>query len=82
MNRLISTFALSGLLSTCSLYASAGDTDPKTALPVDSHGQPAESNKEKANKKGEESSGANAGADHETMKKDAATSSGDQQEGK
>ncbi|SEP56757.1 hypothetical protein SAMN03159444_00067 [Pseudomonas sp. NFACC02] len=82
MNRLITTFALAGLLSTCSLLAVAQDNDPKTALPVDNHAKPKESNQEKANKKGEESSGANAGAETETLHKEAATANGEKQEGK
>jgi len=82
MNRLIKTLALTGLLSSCALYAMAEDTDPKTALPVDDHAQPVESNHEKAHKSGEEASGANAGADTETLKKEAATSTGAKQEGK
>lgn len=82
MNRLMTTLAFTGLLSTCPLYATAGDTDPKTALPVDNSAQPAESNEEKANKKGEEASGANAGAETESLKKEAATSTGEKTEGK
>lgn len=83
MNVKISALLLSGLLATCSLYAiAAEDKDPKTALPVDNTAQPKESNHEKANKSGEEASGGNAGADTETLKKEAATSKGEKQEGK
>lgn len=82
MNRLTNALVLTSLLSTCSLYAVAEDTDPKTALPVDNHAQPKESNQEKANKKGEESSGSNAGADAQTLHKEAATSNGEKKEGK
>nr|WP_314581941.1 hypothetical protein [uncultured Pseudomonas sp.] len=82
MNKLMNALALTGLLSSCSLYAMAEDTDPKTALPVDKTSQPTESNHEKADKAGEEASGANAGADSETLKKEAATSNGEQKEGK
>ncbi|WP_346830690.1 hypothetical protein ABDX87_27305 [Pseudomonas abietaniphila] len=82
MNRLITAFVLTGLLSAGPLLAVAQDNDPKTALPVDNQTQPKESNHEKANKKGEESSGANAGAETETLHKEAATTSGEKQEGK
>ena len=82
MNRLITPFVLTGLLSAGPLLAVAQDNDPKTTLPVDNHAQPKESNHEKANKKGEESSGANAGAETETLHKEAATANGEKQEGK
>jgi hypothetical protein len=71
MNAKTITLLFSALLTCSSLTALAEDNDPKTALPVDGHAQPKESNQEKANKKGEESSGANAGMESEVLKKDA-----------
>lgn len=81
MNRLLNTLALTGLLSTPFLAFAAGDNDPKTALPVDSV-QPKKSGSDNASKSGEEASGGNAGTDAETLKKEAATTKGEKEDGR
>lgn len=81
MNTKIAALTLAGLLSSCSFYALAaekttttGSAVPPAALPGLNQGQDAESNKDKASKKGEESSGANSGADSKTLEKDSGSS--------
>lgn len=80
MNTKFAALTLAGLLSSCSFYALAaektttGSAVPPAALPVLNQGQGAESNKEKASKKGEESSGANSGADSKSLEKDSGSS--------
>jgi hypothetical protein len=84
MNRTITTLAIASLLSTgsfCAMAAEKVDTPP-TAVPGVNQAQGAESNEEKANKKGEEASGSNSGADSQATEKDAATSSGSKGEEK
>lgn len=82
MNRKAAVFLLASLMSTGSLFAfaadktSSGSAVPPAALPGVNHAQGAESNAEKADKKGEEASGSNSGADTSAAEKDAATSSG------
>lgn len=78
MNRITSALALAGLFAVCSLNAFATeDKNPQTALPVDGHAQPAESNAEKANKRGEEASGSNSGADADALIKEKEAHSGE-----
>ncbi|MHC8290409.1 hypothetical protein ACYZUD_27080 [Pseudomonas sp. XS1P51] len=80
MNKQIVALTLAGLLSTCSLYAlaaektTAGSAVPPAALPGLNQAQGSESNEDKANKKGEESSGSNSGADSQTLEKDSGSS--------
>jgi hypothetical protein len=74
MNITIAALMLSGFLSASPLWVQAAEkttedaTIPPSALP--GLNQP-ESNEEKANKKGEEAAGSNAGSDAHSMKKDA-----------
>jgi hypothetical protein len=74
MNTTIAALMLTGLLSASPLYVLAAEkttedaTIPPSAVP--GLNQP-ESNEEKANKKGEEAAGSNAGADAHSNKKDA-----------
>lgn len=81
MNRNLAVLTLAGLLSSGSLYALAAETTkqgsalPPTALPGINQAQGAESNEDKADKKGEEASGSNSGADSKTLEKEAASSS-------
>jgi hypothetical protein len=84
MNTTIAALMLTGLLSASPLYVLAAEkttedaTIPPSALP----GLNTESNEEKANKKGEESAGSNAGADAHSIKKDAESEDdGDNQRG-
>lgn len=84
MNTTIAALMLTGLLSASPLYVLAAEkttedaTIPPSALP----GLNAESNEEKANKKGEEAAGSNAGADAHSIKKDAESEDdGDNQRG-
>jgi len=80
MNKNIAALSLASLLligPACTLAAeetNAGSAAPPTALPGVNSGSK-QSNEEKANKKGEESSGGNAGAQSHETEKDAATSS-------
>lgn len=80
MNSKIAALTLASLLSVCSLYTLAAEkvtedaTIPPSALPGLNQG--GESNKEKADKKGEEAAGSNSGAESEEIEKDAASSSG------
>jgi hypothetical protein len=85
MNITLATLMLTGLLSASPLYVQASEkntedaTIPPSSLP--GLNQP-ESNEEKADKKGEEAAGSNAGADEHSMKKDAASEDdGDNQRG-
>jgi hypothetical protein len=80
MNKTIATLALASLMLTgtgLSLAAEkAGSAAPPTAIPgVNQASNKSESNEEKANKKGEEASGSNSGAESKETEKDAATSS-------
>jgi hypothetical protein len=78
MNKTFATLTLASLLAVCSLSTLAADKSsavPPTAIPgVNQAG--AETKEEKADKKGEEASGGNAGADASATEKDDATSSG------
>jgi hypothetical protein len=78
MNRTITTLAIASLLSTGSFFAMASEKAdiPPTAIPGVNQAQGAESNEQKADKKGEEASGSNSGAESQETEKDAATSSG------
>lgn len=78
MNRTITALAIASLLSTGSFFALAAGKDavPPTAIPGINQGQGAESNEQKADKKGEEASGSNSGADSQATEKDADSSSG------
>ncbi|MGH8385908.1 MAG: hypothetical protein ACRESJ_10480 [Pseudomonas sp.] len=82
MNRKAAVLLFASLLSTCSLFVGAvektttGSSVPPAALPGINQAQGAESNEEKADKKGEEAAGSNSGADSDAAQKDAATSSG------
>lgn len=82
MNKTIVVLGLAGLLSTCPLLAfsadkSAGSAAPPSGIPGINQGG-SESNTDKADKKGEESSGSNSGAENHETEKDAATSSDSQ----
>lgn len=80
MNRTIAALTIAGLFA-CPLFALATEkvtedaAVPPAALPGINQTQGTESKEEKADKKGEEASGSNSGADPEAMEKDAATSS-------
>lgn len=85
MNITIAALMLAGLLSASPLLVQASEkttedaTIPPSSLP--GLNQP-ESNEEKADKKGEEASGSNAGADAHAIKKDAESEDdGDNQRG-
>lgn len=86
MNRKMLALAVAALLSTGSFFtpvaekAAAGSAVPPAAIPGINQSQDAESKDEKANKKGEEASGSNSGAESHEMEKDAASSSGSQDE--
>lgn len=88
MNRKIAAITLTGLLAACPLFASAvGQTAdesaaPPTALPGVNQAGKAQSNADKADKKGEEASGSNSGAESHETAKDAATSSDSEDLGK
>ncbi|WP_434707635.1 hypothetical protein J3P75_17530 [Pseudomonas sp. R1-1] len=80
MNRNIAAISLATLFLIVPLHASSAETTagaatPATALPGVNHAESSRDHDEKANKKGEESSGANAGAEPHETQKDAATSS-------
>jgi hypothetical protein len=76
MNQTITSLAIASLLAMGSFFALAAETtSPSTAIPGVNQAQAAESNDEKANKKGEEAAGSNSGADEQAIEKDAATSS-------
>lgn len=77
MNRKIVVLGLASLMSICSLHLPAAETTtkgsavPPAAVPGINQAQGSESNEEKANKKGEEASGSNSGADSETMENES-----------
>ncbi|MEB2652403.1 hypothetical protein SOP89_13580 [Pseudomonas siliginis] len=80
MNKKIFAMSFFSLCLIGPLYAwaaetTAGAATPATALPGVNHAQSSSDHDEKANKKGEESSGANAGSEPHETEKDAATSS-------
>lgn len=80
MNRTIAALSFASLILINPLHASAAETTagaatPATALPGVNHAESSRDHDEKANKKGEESSGANAGSQPHETQKDAATSS-------
>lgn len=75
MNRTIAALMLGSLLSTTAQLAMAGSTVPPTGIPGVNQGG-TESKEDKADKKGEEASGSNSGAESHETEKDAQTSSG------
>ncbi|MFP0198169.1 hypothetical protein ACKJSM_23740 [Pseudomonas sp. PHC1] len=75
MNRTIAALMLGSLLSAAAPLAMAGSTVPPTGIPGVNQGG-TESKEEKADKKGEEASGSNSGAEAHETEKDAQTSSG------
>jgi hypothetical protein len=79
MNKSIVTMTLASLLLTGSLSSQAAEKSGTVEAPAVSPGanqaNSSESNDEKANKKGEEASGSNSGAEPKETQKDAATSS-------
>jgi len=75
MNKTIASLSIASLLAMGSFFALASETPPATAIPGVNQPQAAESNEEKANKKGEEASGSNSGADAQSLEKEAASSS-------
>lgn len=70
-----SSLCLIGPLHAWAAETTAGAATPATALPGVNHADSSRDHDEKANKKGEESSGANAGSQPHETEKDAATSS-------
>lgn len=80
MNGNIAAISLVSLFMIVPLHASSAETtagaaNPATALPGVNHAESSRDHDEKADKKGEESSGANAGSQPHETEKDAATSS-------
>ncbi|UDI94846.1 MULTISPECIES: hypothetical protein [unclassified Pseudomonas] len=75
MNRTIAALMLGSLLSANASLAMAGSSVPPTGIPGVNQGG-TESKEEKADKKGEEASGSNSGAEAHETEKDAQTSSG------
>ncbi len=81
MNKKIALLSLASLLMIGPMSASATDKNtaesaaPPNALPGVNHSKSSSAHDDKANKKGEESSGGNAGAQAHETEKDAATSS-------
>jgi len=75
MNRTIAALMLGSLLSATAPLAMAGSTVPPTGIPGVNQGG-TESKEDKADKKGEEASGSNSGAESHETDKDAQTSSG------
>ncbi|AWA38989.1 hypothetical protein ACTJK3_14165 [Pseudomonas sp. 22105] len=75
MNRTIAALMLGSLLSATAPLAMAGSTVPPTGIPGVNQGG-TESKEDKADKKGEEASGSNSGAEAHETEKDAQTSSG------
>jgi hypothetical protein len=74
-NKRVTALTLAGLLSFCPLFALAVEKTgasavPPAALPGVNQGG-TEAKEDKADKKGEEASGANSGADAETLERDA-----------
>lgn len=79
MNKRIAIFGLAGLLSIAPLLSlaaekTAGSAAPPTAMPGVNHGG-SHAKEDKADKKGEEASGSNSGAEVHETQKDAAGSS-------
>lgn len=74
MNRTLAVLSLAVLLSSGSFEALAADVTEQGSTAPPAAAQRPESNQEKADKKGEEASGSNSGADSKTMEKEAATS--------
>lgn len=79
MNRTIAALMLGSLLSATAPLAMAGSTVPPTGIPGVNQGG-TESRIDKADKKGEEASGSNSGAEAHETEKDAQTSSGSKNE--
>lgn len=75
MNRTIAALMLGSLLSATAPLSMAGSSVPPTGIPGVNHGG-TESKEDKADKKGEEASGSNSGAESHETDKDAQTSSG------
>ena len=80
MDNKIATLMLASLMLAGSALTlateKAGSAAPPTAIPgVNQSSNTSESNEEKTNKKGEEASGSNSGAESKETEKDAATSS-------
>jgi hypothetical protein len=75
INRLILALTLA-CLSSGALHVIAAESTavPPSAIPGINQGQSAQSNDDKASKKGEEASGSNSGADAQTTEKDSASS--------
>ena len=69
------SLCLIGPIDVSAAESTAGAATPATALPGVNHAESSRDHDEKANKKGEESSGANAGSQPHETEKDAATSS-------
>jgi hypothetical protein len=74
MNRTIVALMLGSLLSATAPLAMAGSSVPPTGIPGVNQGG-TESKEDKADKKGEEASGSNSGAETHETEKDAQTSS-------
>ncbi|WP_085648976.1 MULTISPECIES: hypothetical protein [unclassified Pseudomonas] len=74
MNRTIAALMLGSLLSATAPLSMAGSTVPPTGIPGVNQGG-TESKEDKADKKGEEASGSNSGAESHETEKDAQTSS-------
>ncbi|AZV26378.1 MULTISPECIES: hypothetical protein [unclassified Pseudomonas] len=74
MNRTIAALMLGSLLSATAPLAMAGSSVPPTGIPGVNQGG-TESKEDKADKKGEEASGSNSGAETHETEKDAQTSS-------
>ncbi|WP_213936710.1 hypothetical protein [Pseudomonas sp. dw_612] len=88
MNRRIAALTLSGLLSSCPLFAlavektTAESAVPPTVIPGVNQSGSSEADEDKASKKGEEASGSNSGASSETLKKDSGSSGNSKKEKK
>lgn len=74
MKRTIAALMLGSLLSAIAPLAIAGSSVPPTGIPGVNQGG-TESREDKADKKGEEASGSNSGAEFHETEKDAQTSS-------
>lgn len=87
INRKMAALTLAGLMSSCSLFALAGETTkqgsavPPAAIPGLNQPQGAESNEEKADKIGEEAAGSNSGADSQALEKGAQSSNNSKEDG-
>jgi hypothetical protein len=79
MNISLAAFLLGGYLAAITPLAIAGSSTPPAAIPGVNQGG-TESKEEKADKKGEEASGSNSGAETHETEKDAQTSSGSKAE--